>query len=353
MTDDLKQHSGTAMGVAGSNGRPAAAFPSSFILQPSPFRAWLALVTLSWRRQARSRQMVWVALVLLAVALAMVVLQTQAGRWGMHHWRRPGRGPNYVQWGYMVQAATCPFPNAACQTAGPTLLLGAYQTVLSPEARISDGPRAGQRLAWSATLVFTQVVVFSALLTFLLPVWSLAFATEAIGGEREGRGLIWLLSRPLPRWAIYLAKFVALLPWSVGLCLGGFALLCAAAGTPGLLALRLFWPAVLWATLAFTALFLLVGAYFRWPAVVAIVYSFCLEVVLGSMPGYLKRGSIGFYARCLMLEAGEPYGIQPDNPSVFLPVAGPTALAVLIGGSVALLGLGMWVFTRTEYHEVD
>ena len=68
----------------------------------------------------------------------------------------------------------------------------------------------------------------------------------------------------------------------------GFALLCLAAGPPGRLALRLYWPAVVWATLAFTALFLLLGAYFRRPAVMAIVYSFCLEVVLGNMPATRK-----------------------------------------------------------------
>ena len=35
-----------------------------------------------------------------------------------------------------------------------------------------------------------------------------------MGAEREGSSLVWLLTRPLSRPAIYLAKFVALLPWS-------------------------------------------------------------------------------------------------------------------------------------------
>src|SRR5438046_6107390 len=114
-------------------------------------------------------------------------------------------------------------------------------------------------------------MVLSLFLGFLLPVWSLAFATEAFGGDRESNSLVWLLSRPLPRPAIYLAKFVALLPWTVALNVGGFALLCVLAGEPGRLSLRLFWPAVVWATLAFAALFHLIGAFFRRPAVVGIV----------------------------------------------------------------------------------
>ena len=79
------------------------------------------------------------------------------------------------------------------------------------------------------------------------------------------------------------------------------------------------------ATLAFAALFHLMGAAFRRPAVVAIGYSFFLEIVLGNMPGYLKRVSIGFYAHCMMLEAAERHGVQMDRPAVYQPVDGTTA----------------------------
>jgi hypothetical protein len=54
-----------------------------------------------------------------------------------------------------------------------------------------------------------------------------------------------------------------------------------------------------------------------------------------------------------MYEQAEGYGIQPEKPSVFLPVEGATALFVLAASTVALLALGMWVFSRTQYHEVD
>ena len=84
----------------------------------------------------------------------------------------------------------------------------------------------------------------------------------------------------------------------------------------------------------------------------AIVYSFFLETLLGNMPGYLKRVSIGFYARCMMFEAAQEYGLQPEKPSVFLPVDGTTAMLVLIGVTVSLLALGTVVFSRSQYHEV-
>jgi ABC-2 type transport system permease protein len=324
--------------------------PSTIDRSTSMLRAWWALVWLSWRRQAKARQMVWMALGLMAIAVALVAYNTAAGRWGMHHWRHPRRfGFDFVQWVEVVEASTDAVPQGAGGHCIQTAILGACRVILSPTAMDTHG----QLLAISAFQIFSWWVVFSIFLTFLLPIWSLSFATEALGGERENHSLIWLLSRPLPRPAIYLAKFVALLPWSVGLNVLGFALLCLAGGPPGRLALQLYWPGVVWATLAFSALYLLMGAYFRRPAVIAIVYSFCLEVVLANMPGYLKRMSIGFYTRCLMFDAAGGHGIQPEKPSVFLPVDGTVALAVLAGGTAVLLVAGMWVFSRTQYVEVD
>jgi ABC-type transport system involved in multi-copper enzyme maturation permease subunit len=200
----------------------------------------------------------------------------------------------------------------------------------------------------SDVLVFSQVIL-SIFVSFLLPVWSLSFAVNALGGERENGSLIWLLTRPLSRPAIYLGKFVAIMPWSLALNLGGFALMCAAAGRPGPTVFRLYWPAVLGATLAFTALFHLMGAWFQRPAIVAIVYSFFLETILGNMPGYMKRVSIGFYARCMMFDAAQEYGVQPEKPSVYLPVDGITACLVLVGLTAAFLALGTYLFSRKEY----
>ncbi len=318
--------------------------------QPSLLRAWLALVRLSFWRQARSRQMVWIAIGLLAFSVALVAIHTSARGWGKGHWRAPRKGGRtHVEWVEQTQAITGLVHRSAGAHALEHAVFGSCRVILTPDGTDSQG----RPLSVSGFQVFSQSIVFSLFLTFLLPFWSLSFATEAVGGERENQSLIWLLSRPLPRPAIYLARFVALLPWTIGLNLGGFALLCLAAGPPGRLALSLYWPAVAWASLAFAALFLLIGAYFRRAAVVAIAYSFCLEVVLGLMPGYMKRVSIGFYVRCLMFEQVQQYGIQPDNPDVFLPVSGTTALIVLLAATAGLLALGMWLFSRTQYHEVD
>jgi hypothetical protein len=304
---------------------------------PSPVRAWLALVWFSSKRQARLRQMVAIALILLVFAVLLVAINTGLGAWSMQRWRHPYRmGPTFTQWADELQIVFSRLSGGGAEQAIPAAVYGSCRAVLAD----------------SGFMVFTRYVIFSIFLSFLLPLWSLSFATEALGGEREANTLIWLLTRPLPRPAVYLAKFVALLPWTLGLNVGGFALLCAAAGRPGWMAFELFWPAVVWATLAFSALFCLMGAWFRRPAVVALVYAFFLEALFGNLPGYLKRVSVGFFTRCMMFEAAGQYGVQPQKPSVFMPVDGTTAVLVLATATAALLVLGMVVFSRSEYHEV-
>jgi ABC-type transport system involved in multi-copper enzyme maturation permease subunit len=312
----------------------------SATIQPSagtsPLQAWLYLVWLSWRRQARVRHMVWISVALLAVTAIAVIVQTFSMGWGLQRarpwWRQSMMTYEQVFTGTYAATST-------------TAVLGS-----PPTAALGSGVMAAAFAVLQRTdfILFTNGI-FLIFVSFLLPLWSLSFGTEALGGDREGHNLLWLLTRPLPRPAIYLAKFVALLPWTLALNLGGFALICVAAGRPGLQALRLFWPAVLCATLAFAAMFHLIGSYFRRPAIIALVYAFFLETILGNMPGYLKRVSISFYTRCMMYDAAGTYGVQPKSPTVFLPVSGPAALAVLLGATVALLLLGMYLFNRTEY----
>lgn len=303
----------------------------------SPTRAWLYLVRLSWQRQARATQMVWIAVGLLVFSVSLSAIFTAMGAWSMRYWRWPyRRGPTFLQWTDEIQILMSVADGSAGGHGIQAALAGSVRGIIQ----------------YSGFAIFSHWGVFLLFLSFLLPLFNLSFATEALGGERESNSLIWLLSRPLPRWSIYLGKFVALLPWTLGLNLGGFGLLCLVGGQPGWLAFRLYWPAVLASTLAFSSLFYLMGALFRRPAVAAIVYAFFLEVLLGNMPGYLKRISIGFYARCMMFDAASAFGIQPERPDVFLPVEGTTALVVLLAFTIALLGIGTMLFSRTQYQEI-
>jgi ABC-type transport system involved in multi-copper enzyme maturation permease subunit len=304
------------------------------VAPPSAWRAWWFLVRLSFWRQARLRQMVWVALGLLVFATALVAVNTALDRWNIRAWTARAYSMPVGQFTDRLEAALLAVPPPS------PILLGILETV--------------QQITLHSPfpfIVYTQGVVTGLFLGFLLPLWTLSFATEALGGEREQNNLLWLLSRPLDRRAIYLAKFVALLPWTLAFNLGGFVLLCLAGGAPGRLALALFWPTVLLATLAFAALFHLLAASFRRATILALVYVFFLEIILNLMPGYLKWATIGFYARCMMLQAGEPYGLPQPRADLFVPVSATTALVVLSVMTIALLALGAVIFRRSQYQD--
>lgn len=305
---------------------------------PRPLRAWFNLIRISWQRQARAHLLVWIALGLLVLTVLIVLVNTHLERWNTSYWRSPrGRGPSYADFLFRVEAIGY-LPLGPASHAVHHAVWGSLRQVIFES---------------SGFFVFSNGVVFTMYATFLLPLWCLCFATEGLGREREARNLIWLLTRPLPRWAMYLAKFVALLPWALLLSLGGFALICAAAPVPGRLAVQLYWPAILWGTLAFCAVFHLMGAVSRRPAVLAILYSFFLETIMGNMPGHMKRLSLSFYTRCLMFDSAEEFGIRPARPHIYLPVSGPVALSVLIAVTLLALAAGMYLFSRREYLDVS
>lgn len=55
----------------------------------------------------------------------------------------------------------------------------------------------------------------------------------------------------------------------------------------------------------------------------------------------------------MMFEAAQGHGLQPEKPSIYLPVDGATAQVVLAVLTASVLLMGTIVFTRSQYHEVD
>jgi hypothetical protein len=201
-------------------------------------------------------------------------------------------------------------------------------------------------------MTYSRWVVHLVFFGFVLPLFTLSYASGAFGTDRESRSLVWLMTRPIPRSGIYLAKFVGTLPWCLAFGMGGFAAVCLAGGPLGREALARYWPAAAMATLAFASLFHLVGAIFRRPAVVGLVYVFFFEAVVAALPGSLKLLSLTFYARSLMYNEAAAAGYPVEMlPAMTAAVSSQTAWAVLVGAPVAITLFGMWLFARSEYRD--
>jgi ABC-2 type transport system permease protein len=302
--------------------------------------AFLALVAFSFRRQARVRQMALVAAGLLGLLVVAVAVLTHgpsgwglAERYSRHFQAKVADLPAQLD---LVQLT----PNTSEGSALTMAIMAPFRAILADDAYLRD---------W-AFLNFSRWVVFVMHLGFVLPLFTLAYASAGLGAEREGRTMIWLLTRPLPRWAVYLATFLGGLPWCLLASVGGFAVLCLAGGELGRKALAVYWPAVVGATVAFAALFHLLGAVFRRPAVVGLVYIFFFEMLVANLPGSLKQLSLNYYARSLLYNeaTGSLRAVTPESLDVYAPADPPTAWLTLIAATVAFTLVGMALFSRQE-----
>ncbi|HEY1187628.1 MAG TPA: ABC transporter permease, partial [Gemmata sp.] len=329
---------------------------------------WAVLVVQSFQRHWRVRQMGLVSAGLLGVVVAWVALATERGAWDVTQLRarrtvttmngprpavaqeaaRQARDTRYavlVDGERINEQPAHELPNPLNPTADAlaTLILSV------PQAAVRSEPF---QKSWGF-MNYSRYVVQLVFMGFVLPLFTLSYASGAFGTDRETRSLVWLMTRPIPRSGIYLAKFLGTLPWCVALGLGGFALICLAAGAIGRTALALYWPAAALGTVAFAALFHLVGALFRRPVVVGLVYVFFFETVIAVLPGSLKLLSLTFYVRSLMYNEA----VAAGHPGEMLPaitgqaVTSETAWAVLVAAPVVITAFGMWLFSRSEYRD--
>ena len=194
-----------------------------------------------------------------------------------------------------------------------------------------------------------MILVFA---SFVVPICALAFGTAGIGGDREDRTLVFLLVRPIPRALVLLAKLTATLPLVLVLVVGSYWLYCRLAGEVGQRAFSLYLPAMIYMTLAYVCLFHLFAVAFRHATIVALAYALFIEVILGNLPGIVKRVAVNYYGRSLMYAAGEPEGLKPPPPEWFEPLSVETATWALATIAVGGIVLAAVIFSRREYRDL-
>jgi ABC-2 type transport system permease protein len=340
MSDEQARDSERLMPDTTSDPPPNSALIGHY---PSLTAFWVLLIQ-SAQRHWRVRQMGWVSVGLLVMVVSIVALVTSHGGWDLGE-RRPYHGAptlrQYEMREFLPRQLTLGASLAPADFGIPSLFLTVENRILTSEKIKHD---------W-AYLNFSRWAILGAFLGFVLPLFTLAYASAAFGTERESRSLVWLMTRPIPRSGIYLAKFLGTLPWCVAFGLGGFLAVCLAGGPIGKQAREMYWPAAVAGTVAFAALFHLIGALFRRPVVVGLVYVFFFEALVAVLPGSLKLLSISFYARCLMYNAATASGYPTEMLELIQPVTDRTAWWFLGVITVGLSTAGMWLFARSEYRD--
>lgn len=230
-------------------------------------------------------------------------------------------------------------------------LLGLLWRLLSP---------AGKFDAESVYDSLVPGLIFS----FSLTILSVIYSTNIVSQELEQRTIVYLLTRPIPRWRILLAKFAASLVIVWGTTMLSVVLLAVvlfgtrlgAAGVgPDLLALLL-------GGLAYGSLFLLLATLLARPLIYGLLFVFGWETWVPTLPGSFAKLSIMTYLRALSAREITPDAApaNPDGnillmfgsaPKVEVPVS--QAWMALIGVTIVALAAALFVFSTREYAPRD
>ncbi len=192
---------------------------------------------------------------------------------------------------------------------------------------------------------------------FIIPVLGVFYGTALIADEVEDKTITYLFTRPIPRGAVLVGKYLAYLSCTVLLILPSVVLVyflmvpigggSIGASFPslmtdlGLLALGLA---------AYGAVFSLVGAWLKRPLVIGLVFAFGWEPGVLIFPGYLKQLTVAYYLQGLV-----PHAMPDDSTisailQVFREVpAAVTCLAALAVITLGTLALAARAVEKREY----
>jgi ABC-2 type transport system permease protein len=204
--------------------------------------------------------------------------------------------------------------------------------------------------------VMFGLMIWGFFIRFSVPVLGVFYGTSLIADEVEEKTITYLFSRPIPRGAVLIGKYLAylvctvfvvlpavVLVWLMVIPLGG----SLGAAFPdllkdlGVLALGLA---------VYGALFAWAGAAMKRPLLVGLVFVLGWEPVALALPGYLRRLSVAYYLQGLVPQAmpsNSPLSLIQDLFRQF-PSLGES-LAWLAAITLACLWLAARAATNREY----
>ena len=187
---------------------------------------------------------------------------------------------------------------------------------------------------------------------FILTILSVIYGTGVVSQEIEQRTIVYLLTRPVPRWRILLAKFIgSALAITVTVCVSALLLALVVYG-PGKLGgagqlgrdLRIL-PV---GALAYGSVFLLVATLLSRPLTFGLLFAFGWESWVPNLPGSFGRLSLMAHLRALAPHpaSARTAGFLDDfNPDITQPRAW-----LVLGLVIAVaLAAALVVFSTREY----
>jgi ABC-2 type transport system permease protein len=193
-------------------------------------------------------------------------------------------------------------------------------------------------------------------LRFTVPVLGVFYGTSLMADEVEDKTITYLFTRPIRRGAVLFGKYLAYLGCTVLVVLPSvvivYLLIVPIEGSLGASFVDLVKDLALLALglAVYGSLFAFIGAKFKRPLLVGLVFIFGWEQMALAFPGYLKKFTVAYYLQALVPHAMPNdntlsliQGIFRENP----PLA--TSLFWLAAIWITFLAAAAWVVERREY----
>ncbi|HEY8535453.1 MAG TPA: ABC transporter permease [Vicinamibacterales bacterium] len=182
-------------------------------------------------------------------------------------------------------------------------------------------------------------------LRFIVPVLGVFYGTSLIADEVEDKTITYLFTRPIPRAAVPVGKYLAYLAVTVLVVLPSVMAVYFLVVPVGGGSIASTFPtlvrdlALLAAGLAvYGAVFAAVGAWLKRPVLTGLFFAFGWETFAMAIPGYLKRFTVAFYVQALVPQAMPQDGLISLMQSFFREAV-PALHSVAALALIAAVGL--------------
>jgi ABC-2 type transport system permease protein len=192
---------------------------------------------------------------------------------------------------------------------------------------------------------FASGVLDAVGVTLLLPIVAVLFGTAAFGAEIEDGTVVYLLAKPISRWAIVVAKLIGAAGMTAFLTMASVfvsgAIVLAPIGEEGAAATRAFVAAMAVGSICYVSLFLVLSLFTRRALLIGLVYVLVWEGALSALLPGIANLSVRQYSLGV---ANAFWQMKPDearlSPSTALPLA-----VILV---VVALVVATWRLMRFE-----
>jgi ABC-2 type transport system permease protein len=225
--------------------------------------------------------------------------------------------------------------------AGPVLLATVARVV--DASGIAPLRVNGVRVGGAAMFGMMIWVLF---LRFIVPVLGVFYGTALIADEVDDKTITYLFTRPIPRSAVLIGKYLAYLACTTLLVLPSvviayFLIVPLGGGSiaeafPSLVADL---GMLVVGLASYGAVFALVGTRLKRPLVVGLVFAFGWEPTVLLFPGYLKRLTVAYYMQALVKHEMPQDSAVSMLMQIFREVP---SLAVSLLSLGVIIGLTLW-----------